>query len=67
MEVILNAFTLIGVVVTAATTIVVALEKVAEITPTTKDDKAVAAAKRFLGKVSAILDHVNIYTTRDKK
>lgn len=67
MEIILNAFALIGVVVTAATMIVAGLEKIAEITPTTKDDKAVATAKRFLGKVSAILDHVNVYTTKDKK
>ena len=67
MEIIVNAFALIGVVVTAATTIVVALEKVAEVTPTTKDDKAVASAKRFLGKVSAILDPINVYLTKDKK
>ena len=67
MEIVVNAFALIGVVVTAATMIVAGLEKIAEITPTTKDDKAVATAKRFLGKVSAILDHVNVYTTKDKK
>ena len=67
METLVNAFALIGTVVTAATLIVAGLEKIAEITPTTKDDKAVAAAKRFLGKVSAVLDNVNVYTTKDKK
>jgi hypothetical protein len=67
MEILVNAFALIGTVVTAATLIVAGLEKIAEITPTTKDDKAVAAAKRLLGKVSAVLDHVNVYTTKDKK
>lgn len=67
IEAIISAFTIIGAVVTAATSIVIVLEKVAEITPTTKDDEAVASAKKFLSKVSAVLDHMNVYTTKDKK
>lgn len=66
-ELILNAFALIGVIVSAATLIVAGLEKITHVTPTTKDDKAVASVKRYLGYVSAFLDHFNTYTTKDKK
>lgn len=63
----INAFAIIGTVVTASTLIVAGLEKLAAITPTTKDDLAVAKAKRVLSQVSAILDQVSVYTTKDKK
>lgn len=67
MEMLINAFAIIGTVVTASTLIVAGLEKLAAITPTTKDDLAVAKAKRVLSQVSAILDQVSVYTTKDKK
>lgn len=66
-ELLVNALAIIGAVVSASTLIVLGLEKLAEITPTTKDDKAVASVKVFLGKVSAFLDNFNVYTTKDKK
>jgi multidrug resistance efflux pump len=67
LDVLVNAFALIGAVVSGATLIVAGLEKIAEVTPTTKDDKAVATVKRVLSQVSALLDNVNVYTTKDKK
>jgi multidrug resistance efflux pump len=67
LDVLVNAFALIGAVVSGATLIVAGLEKIAEVTPTTKDDKAVATVKRVLSQVSALLDNINVYTTKDKK
>jgi len=61
-----NILTIIGAVVTAATLIVAGLDKLAQITPTTKDDEAVGKAKAFLSKVSSVLDKVSVYTTVKK-
>lgn len=66
-EYIINALTFIGGVVTVSTVIVAALERVAEITPSTKDDKYVGIAKKWLGYVSYVLDPLNVYTTKDKR
>lgn len=38
----------LGIIVTAATAIVAALEKVAEVTPTSKDDEYIGKAKQWL-------------------
>ena len=57
-----EAFMWAGVIVTAGTSICVALEKVAAITPTTKDDIAISKVKAFLSKTAALLDRVSIYT-----
>ena len=59
-----DVFMWMGVVVTAATSIVAALEKVAAVTPTTKDDEYVSKAKVALGYISTILDKVSVWTTK---
>lgn len=67
IEYILNALSIIGGIVTVATVIVASLERVAEITPSTKDDEYAATAKKWLGLVSYVLDPLNVYTTKDKR
>lgn len=59
-----DGFMYVGIVVTAATAIVAALEKVAEVTPTTKDDEYIGKAKQWLGVVSAILDKVSVWNAK---
>lgn len=59
-----DGFMWLGVIVVAATSIVAALEKVAAVTPTTKDDEYVGKAKVALGYVSAFLDKVSVWTTK---
>lgn len=59
-----DGFMYVGIVVTAATAIVAALEKVAEVTPTAKDDEYISKAKQWLGVVSAILDKVSVWDTK---
>ena len=54
-------FGTVGMFVSGATMIVAGLDVVAGITPTDKDDKAIAAAKRGLGFVSAVLDKVSVW------
>ena len=49
---------MLTMVIGGATLIVAGLEKFAKITPSTKDDMWASKAKRFLGKVTAILDKV---------
>lgn len=61
METIQLFFSTVGVVVSAASLVVAGLDKLASITPTDKDDKALAAAARGLGFVSAVLDKVSIW------
>ena len=67
MELLTEVFMWLGIVVTFCTSVVAALEKVVEVTPSTKDDLYVAKAKKWLGYVSAFLDNFNVYTTKDKK
>lgn len=62
-----NILAIIGALVTAATLIVAGLDKIAQITPTTKDDEYIGKARAVLVKVSALLDKVSVYTTSDKK
>lgn len=62
-----NILAIIGALVTAATLIVAGLDKIAQITPTTKDDEYVGKARAVLAKVSGLLDKVSVYTTSDKK
>lgn len=64
MEYIESIFMWLGIIVTAATAIVAALEKVAEVTPTTKDDEYIGKAKQWLGFVSAILDKVSVWDAK---
>ena len=53
-----NALGIVVAVVGSASLIVAALEKIAGITPSTKDDYYVGKAKKFLGKVTAVLDKI---------
>lgn len=62
-----NILVLVGALVTAATLVVAGLDKIAQITPTTKDDEFVSKAKVILSHVSTLLDKVSVYTTSDKK
>lgn len=60
-------FTYFGAAVALATSIVIALEKFAQVTPSTKDDEYVAKFKVWLGYASALLDNLSVFTTKDKK
>lgn len=64
LTIVQDVFMWMGIVVTAATSIVAALEKVAAVTPTTKDDEYVSKAKVALVYVSALLDKVSVWTTK---
>ena len=66
METLQLIFSTVGVVVSGASLIVGGLDMVAKITPTTKDDEAIDAAKRGLGFVSAVLDKVSIWNWQKK-
>lgn len=57
----------IGAVVVGCTAIVAGLEKIASITPSTKDDEYVGKLKKALGVVSGLLDYFSVYRTKDKK
>ena len=61
MELLEQILMIIGAVVSGATLIVLGLEKIAGITPTTKDDEFVGKVKRALGYVSAILDRFAVH------
>ena len=67
IDTLVNIFATIGAVVSVASLIVVCLERIAEVTPSTKDDKYVGVVKKWLGIVSYVLDPLNVYTTKDKK
>ena len=61
MELLEQILMIIGAVVSGATLIVLGLEKIAGITPTTKDDEFVGKVKRALGYVSDILDRFAVH------
>ena len=67
METLQLIFSTVGVVVSGASMIVAGLDVVAKITPSDKDDKALDAAKRGLGFVSAVLDKVSIWNWQKKE
>lgn len=66
MELVEQLLMIIGGVVSGATLIVLGLEKIAAVTPTTKDDKYVGKAKRVLGWLSDILDRLSVHPTGRK-
>ena len=66
METLQLIFSTVGVVVSGASMIVAGLDVVAKITPSDKDDKALDAAKRGLGFVSAVLDKVSVWDWKKK-
>lgn len=59
-------FTYVGMAVTIATVLVAAFDKIAQITPTTKDDELASKLAKGLSVVVAILDKFSIHTTSDK-
>lgn len=61
MELLEQILMIIGAVVSGATLIVLGLEKIAGITPTTKDDEFVGKVKRMLGYVSDLLDRLSVH------
>ena len=61
MELLEQILMIIGAVVSGATLIVLGLEKIAGITPTTKDDEFVGKVKRALGYVSDLLDRFAVH------
>lgn len=64
MELLSDVIFWFGVIVTAATSIVATLEKVAAITPTTKDDEYVGRVKKYLSYLSAIADYVSVWNVK---
>ena len=61
METLQLIFSTVGVVVSGASMIVAGLDVVAKITPSDKDDKALAAVTRCLAAVSFVLDKVSVW------
>ena len=61
MELLQTIFTSVGIIVSASSVIVAGLDKIAGLTPTDKDDKALAAAARGLAAISYALDKVSVY------
>lgn len=55
---VINAFTYATAIIGAASLLVAAAEKIAGITPSTKDDYYVGKAKKFLGSITAVLDKI---------
>lgn len=64
MELIETILAILGAVVAGATLIVAGLDKIAAVTPTTKDDEYVGKLKKALGYVSDILDRFAIHPTK---
>ena len=60
-------FTYIGMAVTIASILVAAFDKIAEITPSTKDDELASKLSKGLSFVVGILDKFSVHTTSDKK
>lgn len=65
MEIVQDVITWITAIVTAASFVVKAVEVVADITPTDKDDKYVSKGKKWIAKAMAILDKIAINPRRD--
>lgn len=61
-----DIFTTIGMVVTIASIAVAAFDKIAQITPTTKDDELASKLVRGLSVIVSILDKFSVHTTSDK-
>jgi len=49
-------------IVTGASTVVKGLEKIANVTPSTKDDEYVSKAKRVLGNIANLIEKVSLNT-----
>lgn len=64
LETLETVFVTVGIVVTAATSIVAGLEQLANITPTTKDDYVVSKLKVGLSYTSTILDKVSVWNLK---
>lgn len=60
-------FSYIGMAVSIATVLVAALDKIAAITPTTKDDQLASTLAKGLSIVVSVLDVFSVHATSDKK
>lgn len=56
----------LSIVVGSASAIVAALEEIAKVTPTTKDDILVGKLRRFISRVVAVLDRVALNPDKTK-
>jgi hypothetical protein len=65
-EVLSSAIEYLLIIVGAASLIVAGLEKIADLTPTDKDNIAIGKAKRFLARVIAILDRLAVNPDKTK-
>lgn len=62
-----TVFTYIGMAVTIATILVGAFDKIAAITPSTKDDVLASRLAKGLSILVSVLDVLSVHTTSDKK
>lgn len=60
-------FATVGMVVTIASIAVAAFDKIAQITPSTKDDEVAGKLVKGLSVIVGILDKFSVHTTSDKK
>lgn len=59
-------FTHVGMAVTIASVLVAAFDKIAQITPSTKDDELASKLAKGLSVIVSILDKFSVHTTSDK-
>ena len=62
-----SIFAVIGMVVSIATVLVAAFDKIAKITPSTKDDAIASKLVKGLAVVVSFLDVFSVHTTSDRK
>jgi hypothetical protein len=60
-----NIVEVLLIIIGAASIIVSGLKKIAELTPTDKDDKALATIEKFLGSVLIVLDRLALNPDKD--
>ncbi len=60
-------FTYIGMAVTIASILVAAFDKIAQITPSTKDDELASKLAKGMSVLVMLLDKFSVHTTSDKK
>lgn len=63
---IVSGAVLLSTVVGTASIIFKALEKIAQVTPTTKDDEFVGKVRKYLGFLSALLDRLALNPDKSK-
>lgn len=66
LQTVFAIFAVLATIVGSASAIVAALDKIAAITPTTKDDMIVGKAKRYIGIAVAVLDRIALNPDKAK-